>query len=239
MLPKCPIVVVFGRAGAGKSTVSDAAVKVIQGRSSLHETAPSLATGGKLLVRILALDLDVCVPQWMRDNFAKGIYPTLKQREDFAEGACNFVDAQLFNFLSDKSAGEALRPACIISFSFVNVDLREVFRVRFPQAIWMLMDVNDSTAKIRIDQREGHFYKGAPAGEGSSSATGSSNSSLKEGTQEKRVGQSSQNNGDGSEWDFAPVTYPHIILDGVVDISTNAKIIVDEIESLVRPKHDE
>ena len=55
----------------------------------------------------------------------------------------------------------------------------------------------------------------------------------------RELDKSSQNNGDGSEWDFAPVTYPHIILDGVVDISTNAKIIVDEIESLVRPKHDE
>jgi energy-coupling factor transporter ATP-binding protein EcfA2 len=57
--PERPLVVVFGRPGSGKSTIADAATGLLtdEGRS------------------ILRLDLDVCVPQWMKDNFANGIYP--------------------------------------------------------------------------------------------------------------------------------------------------------------------
>jgi energy-coupling factor transporter ATP-binding protein EcfA2 len=51
--------VVFGRPGSGKSTIADAAAELLkeEGRS------------------ILRVDLDECVPQWMRDNFSHGIYP--------------------------------------------------------------------------------------------------------------------------------------------------------------------
>jgi hypothetical protein len=48
----------------------------------------------------------------------------------------------------------------IISFSFVNTDLRNVFRQRFPHAQWVLMDTTEMEAQRRIEQRQGHFFKG-------------------------------------------------------------------------------
>ena len=53
--PQPPIWIIFGRPGAGKTTIAN----VVVDRLGSVET--------------LALDLDVCVPQWMRDNFAKGV----------------------------------------------------------------------------------------------------------------------------------------------------------------------
>ena len=50
------MVVIFGRPGAGKSTVAHAALELAQQRG----------------IQCLGLDLDSCVPQWMRDNFANG-----------------------------------------------------------------------------------------------------------------------------------------------------------------------
>ena len=54
--------IIFGRPGAGKTTIADALLK--------HADAEN-AQG---------VDLDVCLPQWMRDNFARGIYPSLDER---------------------------------------------------------------------------------------------------------------------------------------------------------------
>eukprot|EP00814_Leptocylindrus_danicus_P005689 CAMPEP_0116047302 /NCGR_PEP_ID=MMETSP0321-20121206/28791_1 /TAXON_ID=163516 /ORGANISM="Leptocylindrus danicus var. danicus, Strain B650" /LENGTH=81 /DNA_ID=CAMNT_0003529117 /DNA_START=190 /DNA_END=435 /DNA_ORIENTATION=+ len=65
-----PIVVVFGRPGAGKTTIAEAADKLLKDKHNVEE--------------IITLDLDVCIPQWMKDNFTNGIYPTLAQRDQFA-----------------------------------------------------------------------------------------------------------------------------------------------------------
>ena len=217
-----PIIVIFGRPGAGKSTVANAAI------------AQAKAAG---IGNTLALDLDVCVPQWMRDNFAKGIYPTLQQRKEFALSACDYVDSKLSS--DSSSANNAVEShdiessadisAAIISFSFVNTDLRDVFRERFPNARWALMDVTDEVAKARIDAREGHFYKGAPpAGE----KTGNLERKPDEVADVGVVADNSSNDKqdkediDNSEWNFAPVTFSHTILNGNDDVEVNAKKVV-------------
>ena len=222
-----PIIVIFGRPGAGKSTVANAAI------------AQAKASG---IGNTLALDLDVCVPQWMRDNFAKGIYPTLQQRKEFALSACDYVDSKLSSDAT--SAADDVKnhdiersadvSAAIISFSFVNTDLRDVFRERFPDARWALMDVTDEVAKERIDAREDHFYKGAPpAGE----KTGVLEEKSDEVADVGVVADNSSNDKhdeedvDNSEWNFAPVTFSHTILNGNEDVEVNAKKVVGLMNS--------
>ena len=109
--------IIFGRPGAGKSTIAEQLVA--------HPDANAYN-----------VDLDVCVPQWMRDNFARGIYPTLAERQAFASDAAEYV--------STESAGKGAR--CVVSFSFVNDDLRDSFRARFPEATWALVDASDALA---------------------------------------------------------------------------------------------
>ncbi len=87
------MVVIFGRAGAGKSTVANAAIDLLQNES----------------LYCLGLDLDDCVPQWMRDNFGKGIYPTLKERQDFATSACDHVHTKLQEESLQTSASKRAR----------------------------------------------------------------------------------------------------------------------------------
>ncbi|EOD12121.1 hypothetical protein EMIHUDRAFT_213894 [Emiliania huxleyi CCMP1516] len=67
--PPTSVTILFGRPGAGKSTVADAVLAAADGGDVFGE------------------DLDVCVPLWMRDNFARGVYPTLPQRRAFAQAA--------------------------------------------------------------------------------------------------------------------------------------------------------
>ena len=57
MTAKGKMVVISGPSGAGKSTVAKAALELAQQRG---------------VQQCLGLDLDCCVPQWMRDNFANG-----------------------------------------------------------------------------------------------------------------------------------------------------------------------
>ena len=97
-----PPLIIFGRPGAGKTTIAEALV-----------ADPKADCYG--------VDLDVCVPQWMRDNFAKGIYPTLDERRACAATAAEHV-------LAETADGPS---RCVVSFSFVNQDLRDYF-----QYIW-------------------------------------------------------------------------------------------------------
>ena len=126
--------IIFGRPGAGKSTIAEQLIA--------HPDANAYN-----------VDLDVCVPQWMRDNFARGIYPTLVERQAFASDAADYV--------TTASAGKDA--CCVVSFSFVNDDLRDSFRTRFPGATWALVDASDALAGERISQRDGHFYDPPPA----------------------------------------------------------------------------
>ena len=127
--------IIFGRPGAGKSTIAE--------RLIAHPDADGAYN----------VDLDVCVPQRMRDNFAKGIYPTLAERQAFASDAAEYVTTE--------SAGKDA--CCVVSFSFVNDDLRDSFRERFPDATWALVDASDALAGERIASRDGHFYNPPPA----------------------------------------------------------------------------
>ena len=126
--------IIFGRPGAGKSTIAE--------RLIAHPDANAYN-----------LDLDVCVPRWMRDNFAKGVYPTLVERQAFASDAAEYVRKE--------SAGKDA--CCVVSFSFVNEELRDSFRARFPEATWALVDASDALAGERIASRDGHFYDPPPA----------------------------------------------------------------------------
>ena len=127
--------IIFGRPGAGKSTIAEQLIA--------HPDAAGAYN----------LDLDVCVPQRMRDNFAQGIYPTLAERQAFASDAAEYVT----------TASTGKDACCVVSFSFVNDDLRDSFRARFPEATWALVDASDALAGERISQRDGHFYDPPPA----------------------------------------------------------------------------
>jgi gluconate kinase len=212
-----PIIVIFGKPGAGKSTLADAAI------------ARAKAAG---IDRTLALDLDVCVPHWMRDNFKNGIYPSLQQRKEFALSACDYVDSKLDN----SGSASAASTAAIISFSFVNTDLRDVFRERFPHARWALMDVTDEVAKGRIDAREGHFYKGAPPGDDSSDVEqnfvqGEAGCAADSSSNDNNQDEADVN--DNSEWNFAPVSFSHTRLDGNEDVEVNAAKVLSILHSIL------
>jgi adenylate kinase family enzyme len=196
-----PMVVVFGRPGAGKTTIADRAVECV-------------ASSAETSLQPIGLDLDVCVPDWMKENFAKGIYPTLQERQAFATSACDYVDdcirkATGADDAADPSSSSSSRQVVAgISFSFVNTDLRDTFRQRFPKASWFLVEVSEDIATERIQRREGHFYNGKvelPSTEGKA--------------------ESSHPRGDNDDWSFAPVTFPHTILDGVKPIDENAETV--------------
>ena len=191
------MVVVFGRPGAGKTTISNAAFEKIQNNKTKSNPC-------------ILLDLDVCVPSWMKDNFAKGIYPTLEQRKEFALSACDYVDEEINKMRLKCNDGSEM--LILVSFSFVNTDLRDHFRSRFPHAKWALVDVNDFIAQERIDSREGHFYKGDPSAK------------KKEIKQDslKTEGKEPTKTSDNSEWNFAPVDFNHTTLDGLASIEENS-----------------
>ncbi|KAL9178339.1 hypothetical protein ACHAXT_001767, partial [Thalassiosira profunda] len=206
---EAPMVVIFGRPGAGKTTIANAVAR------SLGDGGDA-GSGSKTY---LQLDLDVCVPQWMRDNFAKGIYPTLQQRAEFIQSACNYVQGEIDSAMKQHSKQQQL--VTIVSFSFVNIDLRTAFREEFPQAQWILVDTHKSLAEERIASREGHFYKTTSS---SSSEDRSANDATKEAEGDK-------SDDDNSEWEFRPVAFPHMVLDGRDPVDANAKRIAELIES--------
>jgi gluconate kinase len=197
-----PMVVVFGKAGAGKSTVADYAIQLLVEQNS--KVCP------------VGLDLDVCVPQWMRDNFAAGIYPTLEQRKEFASSCCDHVEQSLQSEKEKQQVNDTRLLAGVVSFSFVNNDLRDVFRSRFPFATWVLIDTPDEEAKLRIEQRKGHFYQGKIEASG-----GTTNAEKEE------APDTPGSDKDNSEWNFDPVTFPHVILNGYDPIEKNAEKVAE------------
>mmetsp|Transcript_26978 Transcript_26978/g.59303 ORF Transcript_26978/g.59303 Transcript_26978/m.59303 type:complete len:244 (-) Transcript_26978:1303-2034(-) len=196
--------VVFGRPGSGKTTVANKAFDILSiEANNLSEKQACVA-----------LDLDVCVTQLMRHNFGKGIYPTLEERKVFAIDACDYVDDQLGKICETEDGPEEIN--VIISFSFVNTDLREIFMSRFPEAEWVLIDTSEEECTKRINEREGHFYKGEIDAE--ESKTDGSDKSV-----------TADDGKDNSDWEFAPVTFPHVVLNGLNDIEDNAQKISEKI----------
>jgi len=253
------MVVVFGKPGAGKTTISNAVVKKMEGRYTNTNTCRSSSSSNsheKEQQRpiCLLLDLDICIPEWMKDNFAKGIYPTLDQRNEFARSACNYVDGEIHKAKSsnnnssinnnnkDKNnnpntGSDDNHLFTIISFSFVNTDLRDYFRLRFPHAKWALVDVSNTTAQERIEQREGHFYKGAPKGSSTCNIK-TEKDLLPKRTNENAdidvnlVAQDDDKVDDNSEWEFAPVEFDHIVLDGLLSIEQNVNRLIDTLDQM-------
>jgi len=156
----------------------------------------------------------------MRDNFAKGIYPTLAERQRFATEACDYVEQQL----QFKTNEEGSPPTTVVSFSFVNNDLRDIFRQRFPQTRWVLIDTNEEAANVRIQRREGHFYKGSAA-----YIDKSGNSDDFETQEPSIISRDETHDEDNLEWQFAPVEFEHVRLDGEFSQEENAQKLLEII----------
>lgn len=213
--------------GAGKSTTTIEAVLLLDnsgyrsacGSNDSPSTEECTPIEGKRHQYYLALDLDICVPQWMRDNFSNGLYPTLSQRVEFMKGACIYVNDEMEaaqQRISTTTQQHKHQLIVITSFSFVNTDLRIEFRNAFPCAQWILLDSDKQLAQERILSREGHFYKNAE----------SNNEDTTSGINK----EDSEDNNDMSEWEFQPVDFSHLSLDGCDAVEVNAKRIVDCIQ---------
>lgn len=142
---------------------------------------------------------------------------TLQERIVFAESACNYVEERLLQEQNKLTSKNDDRIGAVVSFSFVNTDLRDVFRQKFPQARWFLVDTSEEEANDRILKREGHFYKGKVE-----TAT----------TKEEQARPRS----DNEDWNFAPVTFPHILLDGLLPIDHNADTVAKGLLEATYPK---
>ena len=182
-----PIICLFARPGAGKTTTAN---KVLNELSDC-----------------IGVDLDICISAELRENFEKGIYPNSAQRVEFMESACDYLESLL---LVKQIENPKRYKSCLISFSFVNNDLRKVFRNRFPSAKWVLLDTSNEIAASRIEKRNGHFYKGAPIVESDS-------------VENKR-----------SEWEFAPIDFEHMKLDGQDSLESNSAKLFEIINSLTK-----
>jgi hypothetical protein len=176
------------------------------------------------------LDLDVCVPQWMRDNFNIGIYPTLEERYTFANTACQYVKGQYTEHISKASHEISEKTIIIVSFSFVNEDLRQTFQQSFSDGIiWILIDTDPDTAQHRINNRTNHFYKGQQVLKKEFIANNCDNqNSISIITQQQQQQQppplkASSKDDNNSDWDFAPVTFQHYFkLNGLDPVENNA-----------------
>ncbi|CAJ1939193.1 unnamed protein product [Cylindrotheca closterium] len=213
------IVVVFGRPGAGKTTISSMAIEAFEND---QQTMMMMMMRSRKNFVLTGLDLDVCVPQWMKDNFSKGMYPTLKQRNEFAFECCKYVREKLAGGEADP-AKPINNNATIISFSFVNDDLREIFRSNFPEATWVLVDTSEEEATRRIQSRQDHFYTGEAS---------QSNTDNDEDRTISREQDHDPTNQDNSDWKFAAVTFEHEILDGKEAVEKNALKLIEIIKKL-------
>ena len=75
-------------------------------------------------------------------------------------------------------------------------------------------------AEERILSREDHFYKGS----------GGSTHEESDPTTTQTVESGDTDDKDNSEWEFKPVDFPHVVLDGNDEVTTNAQKIVDVIQ---------
>lgn len=124
------IYIIFGRPGAGKDAVGE------QVRNRLAD--------------LEQIDLDVLRSDKMKLDLNAGIWPTHEERLEFAHRAAAHVKYE--------TESKQLRRA-LITFSFVNTDMREIFRETFGvQLQWFLLNTDDETARQRIKERKGHFY---------------------------------------------------------------------------------
>jgi hypothetical protein len=219
------MLVIFGRPGSGKTTI---ATRVHDKLYAAQNNNSRITLNSKIHYYLHLVDLDVCIPSWMKENFIRGVYPTHAERMDFASQACDYVDQQIQLVVNDchHLTGNTKRtsmPDCpilylLVSFSFVNEDLRAVYRQRFPDAIWILMDTDEVESQRRISIREGHFYPGKPKQHGSPGDDSLSSQDCQEDVF------------NHDEWSFAPVTFDHVRLDGSNTVEENVRRILALIE---------
>lgn len=160
------------------------------------------------------------------------MYPTLQQRADFMVIACQHVTDEMNKAANQNATCQII---VVISFSFVNTDLRTYFRDVFPHAQWILIDANDVLAQERILLREGHFYNGNT----SSVTTDDTDNRMHVKEDESTSNEIGNNNDDrnNSEWEFESVNFQHVILDGCMTANVNAKQIVSCIEQTISQQH--
>lgn len=130
--------------------------------------------------------------------------------------------------IQSQSASAKEKLVIIIAFSFVNTDMRIKFREQFPRSNWILIDTTKDIAEDRITRREGHFYKGA--NNACTDEVEKESASLHD-TSENKRNSDVTGVSDNNEWEFQPVDFNHIILDGCETISNNARRIVEFIQS--------
>ena len=217
------MIVLFGRAGAGKTTIAKVVIKMIQYNNDSHNS-------------IIHHDLDDYIPDWMKTNFIKGIYPTVSQRALFIEGACDRISLVKDHPVNVTAAAAATESSVVVvSFSFVNDDIRIIYRRRFPNAIWILVDVNDDLASERILMRRGHFYKRVCEIEGGdeySNANAETKNDDDDDDDDNDDDDDDDDDDDGrkeDEWDFQEVPFDHVILNGEESVEVNARRVVDLI----------
>ena len=97
----------------------------------------------------------------------------------------------------------------------------------------------ESVANERIEQRKGHFYVGKQKPTTTTTTKDSDSSDdeinikppILSSTEKNEVINDDDNN--NSEWNFVPVTFPHIILDGNDPVETNAQRVASIVYDLV------
>jgi hypothetical protein len=97
---------------------------------------------------------------------------------------------------------------CIVSFSFVNNDMRCIFREKFPSSKWILLDTSDEIVSLRISQRKGHFYDGEVV------------------DKMKNIHMYNTYKVDNLESNFEAIDYDHFIINGEDPIEFNVNKIL-------------
>ena len=165
----------------------------------------------------------------MKDNFRKGVYLDHDQRVRFAADACNHVDGLIWDATTTTSlTSKAARIVVLVSFSFINTNLHDRVREGYNNKDnesqkktclhWILLDTNVAESNCRIESWEGHFYE--TVNEQTTNATTTATENNEEETKNKEC---------GSEWVFAPVTFDHLVVDGLARAEENAVSIVAHI----------
>ena len=82
-----------------------------------------------------------------------------------------------------------------------------------------LVDTSEEEANKRILERKDHFYKGDARDEDTK--------------EEVPPASDDEEVAEDSDWEFAPVTFPHTILNGDESVETNAKKVLEVLKELM------
>jgi hypothetical protein len=157
----------------------------------------------------------------MKDNFGRGIYPTLQQRQEFARTLCDYVEQQMAEATTSPPSGKERPNIVLATFSFVNSDLRQSFRAHFPNAHWVLLNTSKEEAQRRVDHRIGHFYKGKKTDD-----------SVEAGRMQRDSEKRNVDDLENSLWEFASVTFPHVQLDGDDAVDSSSRQLANILRVL-------